>query len=127
MGWPPRASIERTNRKLVYGPSKPSSLLLTEAWLKSTTSLAVRGEKLGGDPQIGQPACWGYSRESLFLGSNGIRPYLLVTHERLLYVDHVRYVWSRIIHGTSVESVWHAGQIFPYRVYINSNHRDSRI
>jgi hypothetical protein len=34
---------------LVYGPNKPSSLLSIEAWLKPTASLAVRGEKLGGD------------------------------------------------------------------------------
>jgi hypothetical protein len=26
MGWPPRASIERTDRMLVYGPSKTMSL-----------------------------------------------------------------------------------------------------
>jgi hypothetical protein len=32
--------------------------------------MVVRGEKLDGDPQIGQSACWGYSREFLFLGSS---------------------------------------------------------
>jgi hypothetical protein len=41
----------------------------------------------------------------LFLGSSGIHPNLSATHERLLCVDHVRYVWSRAIHGPSVESV----------------------
>jgi hypothetical protein len=30
VGWPPRASIERTGRILVYGPSKPSNRLSTE-------------------------------------------------------------------------------------------------
>jgi hypothetical protein len=33
-----------------YGHGKPSSRLLTEAYLFPTTSLAVMGEKLGMDP-----------------------------------------------------------------------------
>jgi hypothetical protein len=91
---------------LVYGLSKPSSLSSTEAWLKPTASLAVRGEKLGGDPQIGQSTYWRCSGESLFLGSSGIRPNLSVTHERLLYVDHMRicmvegHTWTE--HGKHV-------------------------
>jgi hypothetical protein len=56
-----------------------------------------------------------------------IYPNLSVTRERFLYVDHVRYVWSWTIHGLSVESVWRDGRVFPYRVYIDSNRRDSRI
>jgi hypothetical protein len=47
--------------------------------------------------------------------------------ERLLYVNHVRYVWSRAICGPSVENVWRIGRVFPCRVYIDSNHSDSRI
>jgi hypothetical protein len=39
--------------------------------------------------------------------------HLLHICERLLYVDHVRYVWSRAICGLSVESVWRVGQVFP--------------
>jgi hypothetical protein len=31
-----------------------------------TTSIAILGEKLGTDPRIGQPACWGLSREPFF-------------------------------------------------------------
>jgi hypothetical protein len=31
------------------------------------------------------------------------------------------------IHKSSVESVWYVDRIFLYRVYIDSNHRDSRI
>jgi hypothetical protein len=90
---------------LVYGSSKPSSLSSTEAWLKPTASLAVRGEKLGGDPQISQPTCWGCSQESLFLRSSEIRLNLSVTCEILLYMDHMRYVLSRAIREPSVESV----------------------
>jgi hypothetical protein len=56
-----------------------------------------------------------------------IYPTLLTTHERLLYADHVRYVWSRATHGPSVESMWHIGRVFSCRVYIDSNHHDSQI
>jgi hypothetical protein len=47
--------------------------------------------------------------------------------ERLLYVDHMKYVWSWTIRGLSVESVWRVGRVFPCKVYINSNRHDSRI
>jgi hypothetical protein len=113
MGWPPRACIELTDSIHVYEPSKPSSLSSTKSLLKPTASLAMRGEKLGGNPHIGQPACWGCGRESLFLGSSGICQNLLATRERLLYVDHVRYVWSSAIRRLSVESVWCVGQVSP--------------
>jgi hypothetical protein len=43
---------------------------------------------------------------ALFLRSNEIRPNLSTSHKRLLYVDHVRYVWSGTTRGLSVESVW---------------------
>jgi hypothetical protein len=55
MGCPPRVSIECSDRMLVIWASKPSSLSLIEAWLKSTASLVGIGEKLGMDPRIGQP------------------------------------------------------------------------
>jgi hypothetical protein len=64
---------------------------------------------------------------SPFFGSSGICPNLSPSREGLLHVDHVRYVWSWTIHGLSVRSVWCVSQVFPYRVYIDSNHRDSRI
>jgi hypothetical protein len=50
---------------------------------------------------------------ALFLRSSGIHPNLLVSHERLLYMDHVRYVWSSVICGLSMESVWCVGRVFP--------------
>jgi hypothetical protein len=40
---------------------------------------------------------------------------LSTTHEWLLYMDHVRYVWSYTIHRLSMESVWCVGQVFPCR------------
>jgi hypothetical protein len=42
-------------------------------------------------------------------------------------VDHMRYVGSMVIHGLSVKNVWCVGRVFSYRVYIDSNRRDSRI
>jgi hypothetical protein len=36
-------------------------------------------------------------------------------------------VCSRTIRESSVESVWRVDQVFPCRVYIDSNHRDSEI
>jgi hypothetical protein len=64
---------------------------------------------------------------STFARQQCIRPTLLMTHERLLYMDHVRYVWSRTICGLSVENVWRVGRGFPCIVYIDSNRRDSHI
>jgi hypothetical protein len=64
---------------------------------------------------------------SFFSREQWLCPTLLVTHERLLYADYVRYVWSRVICGPSVESMWHVGQVFPCRVYINLNCRHSQI
>jgi hypothetical protein len=92
-----------------YGLSKPSSLSSTHGWCKPITLMAVREEKMGGDPRISPPSCWGCSWESFFLGSNGIHPNLLVTHERLLYTDYARYVWLRTICGPRVKSVWRVG------------------
>jgi hypothetical protein len=48
------------------------------------------------------------------------------TSERLSYVDHVRCM-VRAICKSSVEGVWCVGRVFPCRVYIDSNRRDSRI
>jgi hypothetical protein len=65
--------------------------------------------------------------QALFLKSSGIRPNLSAARERLLYVDHMRYIWSMAIRGLSVKSVWHIGWVFPCWVYIDLNYRDSQI
>jgi hypothetical protein len=62
-----------------------------------------------------------------FLGSSEIRPNLSAVHERLSYVDRVRYVGSRTIRGLSVGYVYRVGRVFLCWMYIDSNHRDSRI
>jgi hypothetical protein len=43
--------------------------VLTDVWVSPLLWLRV-GEKLDGDPQIGQPACCGCSQEFLFLESS---------------------------------------------------------
>jgi hypothetical protein len=42
-----------------------------------------------------------------------IYPTMLTTSERLLYADHVRYVWSMAIHAPRVKSVWRVDQVSP--------------
>jgi hypothetical protein len=68
MGWPLRTSIKHTVRMLVYGSNKPSSLLSIVVCLSPLLLWLSVGGKLGGDPHIGQPTCWGCSREPSFLG-----------------------------------------------------------
>jgi hypothetical protein len=63
-GW-----IECTDHMLVYEPSKPSSLTSTEGGFTPTASMAGSEEKLGTDPQIGQPSCYELCREPYFLGA----------------------------------------------------------
>jgi hypothetical protein len=50
---------------------------------------------------------------ALLLGCSGSAQIYLRLYERLLYVDHVRYVWSWTIRGLSVESVWSVGWVSP--------------
>jgi hypothetical protein len=51
------------------GPSKPSSLTLTEDGFTPTTSMAGSGEKLGMNSQIGQPSCYILCWEPFFSGA----------------------------------------------------------
>jgi hypothetical protein len=90
-------------------------------------SLVGSGEKLGMDPQIGQTACCELCREPFSSGAVGF----VQICRRLVKGCQVR--------GPPVGSVrwayidWHGkhtccvGRVFPCRVYIDSNHRDSRI
>jgi hypothetical protein len=55
----------------IYGPSKPSSRMSTEAWLFPTASMVGSGEKLGKDSWITQPG-WGLCREPFFSGAVGL-------------------------------------------------------
>jgi hypothetical protein len=64
---------------------------------------------------------------ALFLRSSDSVHHCWWLRERLLCVDRVRYVWCMTIRGLSMGCVWCVGRVFPCRVYIDSNHRDSRI
>jgi hypothetical protein len=64
---------------------------------------------------------------AFFLESSRIRLNLLAACERLIYVDHVRYVWLMAIHGLSKESMCRVGQVLPCTVYIDLNRHDSWI
>jgi hypothetical protein len=86
----------------------------TDAWLCPTASMAWRGEKLGRDSRIGQPMCCGLEQEPSFLR----------TVTLLNSVDNcVKGYRVRLIMSTYILCV--SG--FFYRMYIDSNHRDSRI
>jgi hypothetical protein len=89
--------------------------------------MVVRGEKLGGDLQIGQPACWGCSWESLFLRSSGIRATLLGQCERLPRMGTARRKRTSGVRGLAQETYVSCVSSFPCRVYIDLNHRISRI
>jgi hypothetical protein len=90
-------------------------------------SLADSGEKLGTDPHIGQPACCGLCREPFFSGAVGS----VQICQRLVKGCHVRGPLAGSVCQAYVD--WHGkrtccvGLVFPCRVYIDSNHRDSRM
>jgi hypothetical protein len=52
-----------------YGPGKPSSLASTEGGFTPATSIVVLGDKLGTDPWINQPTCYGLGQEPFFSGA----------------------------------------------------------
>jgi hypothetical protein len=90
-------------------------------------SLVGSGEKLGMDPRIGQPTCCGLCREPFFSGAVAS----VQICQRLMKGCHVRGLPAGSVRRAYVD--WHGkrtcrvGRVFPYRVYIDSNHRDSRI
>jgi hypothetical protein len=110
-----------------YGSSKSSSLSSTEVWLKSTISLVGLGEKLGTDPRIGQPMCCRLCREPFFSGAVGS----IQIYRRLMKGCHVWELLVGSVHWTYVDwrgkRTCRVDRVSPCMVYINSNHRDSRI
>jgi hypothetical protein len=110
----------------VYGSSKPSSLLSTDVWLSPLLHWLTRERNWVRTRRSSSRRavdCVG----SHFSQEQWLCLALSMTCEGLLYVDHVRYVWSWTIHGLSVESVWRIGRVFSCRAYIDSNHRDPQI
>jgi hypothetical protein len=91
------------------------SLLPPDAWLSPLLQWLWGAEKLDGDPQIGQLAWWGCSREFLFLSSSDFvqRCWWLMKgcHIRGLLIGSARvpYVDKRWKHTCSVYEVSPAG------------------
>jgi hypothetical protein len=89
--------------------------------------MAGSREKLSTDPRIGQPACWGLCQEPFFSGAVALSivvdDFTKGYHVRGLPVGSVRWVYVDW-HG---KHTCHVGQVFPYRVFIDSNRHDSRI
>jgi hypothetical protein len=109
-----------------YGSGKPSSLPLTCAWLKRTASMAVLGEKLRRVPWTTQPG-WEVESRALFLRSSpSVQPCWW-----LMKGYHIRGPPTGSVCRAYVD--WHGkrtyrvGQVFPCRVYINSNRHDSQM
>jgi hypothetical protein len=111
----------------VYEPSKPSSLPSTEGGFIPTASVAALREKLGTDPRIGQSVCCGLCQESFFSGVVA----LSIAVDDFMKGYHVRGLPAGSVRGVYLE--WHEKRTywvcrgFPYRVYIDLNHRDCRI
>jgi hypothetical protein len=127
MDWPPWVSIERIDRMLVYGLSKPSSLTSTDGGFTPHYFNGWLGRETGYIPVNQSVGMLWIGSGAFFLGSSGSVHRYWWLREKLLYTDRVRYVWSRAIRGPSVKSMWRVGRVFPCRVYIDSNHCNSQI
>jgi hypothetical protein len=88
--------------------------------------MIVLGEKLGGGP-TNHSAGLGVVLGALFLGSSRVRPTLIMAYERLSRM----WTATERVHGAYVDwckkCTCHVYRVFPYKMYINLNHRDSRI
>jgi hypothetical protein len=109
-----------------YEPGKPSSLLSTDVWFSLLLQWLCWERNWVADLRITQLG-WGLCRDPFFSGAVGSvqRCWWLVKgcHIRGPPTGSMRraYVDWRGKHTCRV------GWVFPCRVYINSNHRDSRI
>jgi hypothetical protein len=88
--------------------------------------MAALEEKLGGGP-TDHSIVLGVVSGALFLGSGRVRPTLLMACERLLRTWTTHRKRTRGIRGLTWKRMCHVYRVFPCRVYIDSNHRDSRI
>jgi hypothetical protein len=111
----------------VYGSSKPSSLSSIKDDFTPTVSMAALGEKLSTHLRIGQPACCELCREPFFLGAVA----LFIVVDDIMKGCHVCGLSTGSIHGAYMDwrekHTCRVDRVFPCRVYIDSNHRDSRI
>jgi hypothetical protein len=78
---------------------------------------------LGRDPQIGQSMCWDIVGSLFFSGAVD----LFNTVDDSIKGYHVRRLLIGSIYGLAQEAYVSCVSGFPYRVYIDSNRRDSQI
>jgi hypothetical protein len=82
---------------------------------------------LGTDPQISQPMCYGLCRELFFSGAVA----LSIVVDDFMKVCHVRGLPAENVCGAYVDwrekRMYRVDRVFSYMLYIDSNHRDSRI
>jgi hypothetical protein len=111
----------------VMGPVNRCSILSTNVCLSLQLQWLSWEKNWVVDLRITPPACFELCREPFFSGAVGyIQHYWWLVkgcyvHELPVESIRVRYVDWREKHTCRVY------QVFPYRVYIDSNHRDSRI
>jgi hypothetical protein len=108
----------------VYGPSEPSSYWPIDTWLYPHYFIGWHKREIGYGPVDRSVDVLWIVLVVLFLRSSGPTQLCWWLCERLPHVDHMRYVWSWILCGPSVKSVWHVDRVFPCRVYINLNCHD---
>jgi hypothetical protein len=116
----------------VYRPSKPISLPSIDGGFTLTDSRLswernwVRTQ-LGTDPQISQPMCCGLYREPFFSGAVA----LSIVVDDFMNVCHARGLPTENVCGAYVDwrekRMYRVDRVFSYMLYIDSNHRDSRI
>jgi hypothetical protein len=89
--------------------------------------MAALEEKLGTDPWIGQLACCGLCQEAFFLGAVA----LSIAVDDFMKCCHVCGLPAGSVHGAYMDwggkRTCHVDRVFPCRVYIDSNCRDSQI
>jgi hypothetical protein len=110
-----------------YGPNKPSSRPSIDAWLCLHCFIGWLGRETGYGPvDRSADALWIVSG-ALFLGSSGFAQLC----QWLIKGYHVRGLPTESVRRAYVDwrgkRTWHVGRVSPCRVYIDSNHYDSRI
>jgi hypothetical protein len=89
-------------------------------------SMVALWEKLGMDLQIGQPSCCGLGQEPFFSGAEA----LLNSVDDYAKGCYTGTTWDTYGHGSYADRAWKVCGVlirfFTCRVYIDSNHRNSR-
>jgi hypothetical protein len=89
--------------------------------------MVVLGEKLGGGPVDQSTNVLEIVPGALFLGTSRVRPTLLTANERLPRTWTATKTVRVIYVDWRGKRTCHVYRVFPCRVYIDSNRRDSRI